>query len=96
MRWTARFNDGSTVVVEDDSVVVLGDVAEEYVRPHIEFCLENGWPSLPGWDIDTSPGVDPRWMYLRLLAAGASEVEGPCPVCDEEDEMDYPEDAIVG
>jgi len=62
---------------------VVSPLKDETERAIIEqkivSCIKNGWPPLPGWLVNTSPGWDDEWMYLRLYALGAKKVIGPFP-----------------
>lgn len=95
-RWLATFGDGSTIEVWGGTVFLNEADPDNGLRERMEeVWTEKGWPDLPGWDIDTSPGFDPEWNYLRLLALGAVTVTGPFPqqhVLDAE----VPDGTIVG
>lgn len=94
--WTALFPQGTKVHLDGTSWAVVGGGAEAArVTREIERGVEMGWPNLEGWTLDRSPGFDPEWMYLRLLAIGAVEVEGPCPPCEVEIDVDD-DDLVVG
>ncbi len=96
LTWTATFDGGVTVVVwSDEWAVVSGDPeSAEMVRQRIQDCVDTGWPELAGLAVDTSPGWDHDWTYLRLKALGA-EVVGSWPQ-EAEVDMEYPPDTIIG
>lgn len=85
-RWVAEF-PGATVTVDADSWLVSadGDDPREAIdlERRIERAAAEGWPNLAGHDIDTTPGWDHDWTFLRLAALGARTVEGPNPQPDE-------------
>ena len=94
--WRATFPGGTLVLADESGWSVVGPAAEEaVVSARMATAVAEGWPTLEGWAFDRSPGFDPEWMYLRLLALGAVEVEGPCPPCGVEIEVDD-DDVVVG
>ena len=78
-RWVATFPSGAIITVIGDSIWLDDPDDDSRLRARFEATFIGGWPDLPGWDIDTSPGVDPEWNYLRLHALGATTVTGPFP-----------------
>lgn len=77
-RWVATFANGDVITVSGDEVRL--DASPDSKLPErLESVFFAGWPSLAGWDIDRSPGFDPQWNYLRLVALGATSVTGPFP-----------------
>lgn len=83
-RWVAVFDHGTVVVTGDTYRVYPLTRNDDTLSVLFESAVERGWPDLPGWSIDTRPGLDPEWMYLRLAALGAVDVTGPCPPCDRQ------------
>ena len=83
--WTARFVDGTVLRVDHTGAATIIEGDTGAALAHIDAIrggIERGWPDLPGWGINTDPGVNTDWMALRLAAIGAVEVTGPDPVGD--------------
>jgi hypothetical protein len=94
-RWVATFPSGAIITVEGDSVHLDDPDDDSPLRSRLEATFFDGWPDLAGWDIDTSPGFDPEWNWLRLHALGATNVTGPFPQQHVLDKPDVP-GTIVG
>ena len=94
-KWVATFPSGAVLTVEGDHVWLDDPDEDSPLRSRLEATWVNGWPSLAGWDIDRSPGFDPQWNYLRLVALGATSVTGPFP---QQAQLDAPSEpgTIVG
>lgn len=93
--WVARFASGAVVACDAHGWSICP------YDPEVTAALENGatyghWPSIAGWPMPATPGFDPDWMYLRLIAIGAIDVQGPCPPCDVEDRTYRSPDDVVG
>lgn len=96
-QWRATFPGDVVVEVTAEGWSVDGpSEPAQGVTDALAGYFESGWPGIAGQVLDRSPGFDPRWMFLRLVAAGAVEIDGPCEPCDEEAAIEYPEDAVVG
>jgi hypothetical protein len=94
-KWVATFKGGAILTVEGDYVWLDDPDEDSPLRFRLEETWVKGWPELAGWTIDTSPGFDPEWNYLRLVALGATSVVGPFPQQHMLDEP-IPEGTIVG
>lgn len=92
--WVATFASGVEVTCDEGGWSMTIDDPE--VSAALEMGTDVSWPSIAGWPMPTTPGFDPDWMYLRLFAIGAIDVQGPCPPCDAEDEAEHLPDDIVG
>ena len=97
-KWIARFDGSAYVFVGEDDWSVLARTVEEMLELERKVlrAVEHGWPSLAGWDIDTSPGWDDEWNYLRLYALGAKKVVGPNPGADEFDDLKDEPGIVIG
>jgi len=93
--WEAKFGDDAVVHVTETDWHVTGAKASE-IEGIVAHAAKHGWPNLPGWSIDTSPGWDPEWVFLRLCAIGATEVVGPFPQEAERDALVDDDDIVVG
>lgn len=93
--WTATWPDGTEVTITDTEWSTAGPDADG-LDAQIVDALDNGWPQLPGWSIDRSPGFDDEWNYLRLIALGAVHVDGPFPQVAETVDAKMETDLVVG
>lgn len=88
---------GATVYVLNKEWFVEGvDETRAFeVREAIKYAVENGWPQLAGWSINTDPGWDDKYTKMRFYALGASSVKSTRPQ-DNIPEEPPPVDTIVG